>query len=90
MFRIADLTLSATEGWMHYDKTKQFTADKPGCLEFDIILDPTLLHRLHKHGYTVWVWTVNQPWLMRLLRWLGVDGITTDRPDLAAATMPTK
>lgn len=48
-----------------------------------VICDPTLLHRLHKRGYRVWVWTVNQRWQMRLLGWLGVDGITTDRPDWA-------
>lgn len=36
LFRIADPTLSATEGWMHYDAIKQFTADKAGCLEFDM------------------------------------------------------
>jgi glycerophosphoryl diester phosphodiesterase len=47
-----------------------------------VILDPTLIHRLHRQGYQVWVFTVNQPLLMRLLLWLGVDAIATDRPDL--------
>lgn len=36
MFRIADPSLSATEGWMSYAQTKQFTAAHSGCLEFDI------------------------------------------------------
>ncbi len=36
LFRIAAPALSATEGWMHYDTTKQFEADRTGCLEFDI------------------------------------------------------
>lgn len=48
-----------------------------------VVLDPTLIHRLHQRGYVVWVWTVNNPQLIRLLFWLGVDGITTDRPNLA-------
>lgn len=36
MFRIADSTWSATEGWMDYAATKGFTAERSGCLEFDI------------------------------------------------------
>lgn len=47
-----------------------------------VLLDPTSIWRAHRAGCEVWVWTVNSPWLMRLLNWLGVDAITTDRPDL--------
>jgi glycerophosphoryl diester phosphodiesterase len=47
-----------------------------------VIVDPTLVKRAHAQGYEVVVWTVNDPWAMKLLLWLGVDGITTDRPDL--------
>jgi len=47
-----------------------------------VIVDPTLVKRAHAQGYEVVVWTVNNPWAMKLLLWLGVDGITTDRPDL--------
>ena len=47
-----------------------------------VIADPTLVKRAHAQGYEVVVWTVNDPWVMKLLLWLGVDGITTDRPDL--------
>jgi len=47
-----------------------------------VILNPFLVRNLHNQGYQVWVWTVNDPHLMRLLLWLGVDGITTDRPDI--------
>ena len=47
-----------------------------------VVLDPTLVRRAHQRGYQVVVWTVNNDALMRLLLWLGVDGITTDRPDL--------
>ncbi len=49
-----------------------------------IIIDPTLVRRVHDKGCEVVVWTVNDPWLMKLMLWLGVDGITTDRPDLWA------
>jgi glycerophosphoryl diester phosphodiesterase len=47
-----------------------------------VIADPTLVKRAHAQGHEVVVWTVNNPWAMKLLLWLGVDGITTDRPDL--------
>jgi len=46
-----------------------------------VLLDPTLIRRVHRQGHQVWVWTVNNAWLMRLLVWLGVDGITTDHPE---------
>lgn len=47
-----------------------------------VILDPTVVHRLHNAGHLVYVYSVNNPQLMRWLLALGVDGITTDRPDL--------
>ena len=46
-----------------------------------VLLPPTSVRRIHNQGYQVWVWTVNHTRLMRLLMWLGVDGIVTDRPD---------
>jgi len=46
-----------------------------------VLLDPTLIRRAHRQGHQVWVWTVNDARLMRLLVWLGVDGITTDHPE---------
>ncbi|MBX3055666.1 MAG: glycerophosphodiester phosphodiesterase [Anaerolineae bacterium] len=49
-----------------------------------VLLDPTFVYRMHRRGYTVWVWTVNAPALMRLLAWLGVDGLTTDHPQRAS------
>ena len=44
------------------------------------LLDPTLVRRTHNNGQEIWVWTVDKPWLQRLLRWLGVDGITANDP----------
>jgi len=46
-----------------------------------VIIDPTLVRRIHRAGDQVVVWTVDEVWLMRLLLWMGVDGITTNRPD---------
>ena len=42
-----------------------------------------MLARLHDAGVEVHVWTVNEPQRMRELFELGVDGIVTDRADLA-------
>ncbi len=46
-----------------------------------VLLDPSQIYRLHRRGYTVGVWTVNNTRLMKLLWGLGVDGITTDYPN---------
>lgn len=46
-----------------------------------LALRPLLVRRLKNRGYTVWVWTVNTKWAMRLMRWIGVTGITTNYPN---------
>lgn len=46
------------------------------------LLDPALVWRTRRQGFEMWVWTVDHVWAMRLLVWLGVRGITTNRPDL--------
>lgn len=66
-------------------------ASQPGTRMVDVhweavILNPTLVPTVHSRGQQVAVWTVNIPWQMRLMRWLGVDAVTTDRPDLWAQT----
>lgn len=43
-----------------------------------------MLSQLHDAGVEVHVWTINDPIRMRELLALGVDGIVTDRADLAA------
>lgn len=45
------------------------------------VIDPTLIGRLHRRGLDVNVWTLDSPLLVRLMRWLGADAITTNRPD---------
>lgn len=48
-------------------------------------VDEAKLAAAHEAGLEVIPWTVNDPDLMRRLITLGVDGIITDRPDLAPA-----
>lgn len=47
-----------------------------------VLLDPTLIRRCKNKGYALWVWSVDHPLLLRLLMRVGVDGITTNRPDV--------
>lgn len=46
------------------------------------LYDPTLVWRARRSGRQVIVWTVNDPLIARLLYLIGVDAVTTDRPDL--------
>jgi glycerophosphoryl diester phosphodiesterase len=47
------------------------------------VVDQVLIDRARDAGVPVNVWTVNDPVEMRRLAALGVDGLITDRPDLA-------
>lgn len=51
------------------------------------IVSPRLIAAAHRHGVEVHVWTVNDPDDMRRLVALGVDGIVTDRADVALETL---
>ena len=46
-------------------------------------VSPRLVQMFHKAGVLVHVWTINDPEQMRLLISAGIDGIVTDRTDLA-------
>lgn len=52
------------------------------------VLTPRLLRAAHDHGVEVHVWTVNDEHRMRELVALGVDGLVTDRSDLAVKAFP--
>jgi glycerophosphoryl diester phosphodiesterase len=47
------------------------------------IVTPRLIEAAHRHDVEVHVWTVNDPADMRRLIAMGVDGLVTDRADLA-------
>lgn len=47
------------------------------------IVTPAFISAAHAAGLEVHVWTINDPEEMRELRVMGVDGIVTDRSDLA-------
>jgi glycerophosphoryl diester phosphodiesterase len=47
------------------------------------LVTPRFVARAHEAGVEVHVWTVNEPARMTRLLDLGVDGIVTDRADLA-------
>ncbi|WP_106813843.1 glycerophosphodiester phosphodiesterase family protein [Microbacterium timonense] len=51
------------------------------------IVTPRFLSAAHRHGVEVHVWTVNDPGDMVRLVESGVDGIVTDRADVALATL---
>lgn len=51
------------------------------------VLTPALLHAAHRAGAEVHVWTINDPEVMLRLARLGVDGIVSDRADLALSTL---
>ena len=51
------------------------------------VVSPRFVKLAHKAGLAVQVWTVDEPDdIRRLLDW-GVDGIISDRPDVAAETV---
>ncbi|MBD8024197.1 glycerophosphodiester phosphodiesterase family protein [Microbacterium gallinarum] len=51
------------------------------------ILTPRLISAAHRHDVEVHVWTVNDPGDMRRLIGSGVDGVVTDRADVALRTL---
>lgn len=52
-----------------------------------LVLTPALVEMAHRHGVEVQVWTVNEPDDMRRLVAMGVDGVFTDRADLAVEAL---
>lgn len=51
------------------------------------IVTPRLIAAAHRHGVEVHVWTVNDPDDMLRLAAMGIDGVVTDRADLALRTL---
>jgi len=51
--------------------------------QHDSLLDEELVRAAHSKGCRVYAWTVDDPARMKELRGLGVDGVCTNRPDVA-------
>lgn len=47
------------------------------------LVDGELIEGAHEAGYRVYAWTVDDPARMRELAALGIDGVCTNRPDVA-------
>jgi glycerophosphoryl diester phosphodiesterase len=47
-------------------------------------------HAAHQRGLLVHPWVLNTPWQVRLWRWFGADGVISDAPDVALATLGRK
>jgi glycerophosphoryl diester phosphodiesterase len=62
-------------------------ASLPHRLEAMTVVDRAVVEHFHRLGIPVHVWTVDEEDDMRALLALGVDGLVTDRPDLAARVM---
>ena len=54
------------------------------------ITTPPMIRRLHAAGVEIHVWTINDAKTMRALLDLGVDGIVTDRADVAMTVLSTR
>lgn len=91
-------TSASTEALRTYVVAHRLRADRLIRTPFDVVqvpeyhegsrvVTPRLIRSLHLRGVPVHVWTVNDPGdMQRLLEW-GVDGLVTDRPDLAGRVM---
>jgi glycerophosphoryl diester phosphodiesterase len=54
------------------------------------LVTPSLIEVCKQEGVYLFAWTVDNPLVMRRLISAGVDGITTNRPDLLAACLPPR
>ena len=62
----------------------------PETVRFRRILTPRFIREMHAAGVEVHVWTINDPESMSRLLELGVDGLVTDRCDLAVAIVAAR
>jgi len=51
------------------------------------LIDADLITALHREGYSVYAWTVDEPARIRHLVELGVDAICTNRPDVGRQSL---
>ncbi|MCL2056932.1 MAG: glycerophosphodiester phosphodiesterase [Oscillospiraceae bacterium] len=74
--------LGMVDPWVYANYTKAYAIHPH---YFIIASLPETVEMCHKNGVAVNVWTVNEPEVMKEMMKLGVDGIITDKPDLAFA-----
>jgi glycerophosphoryl diester phosphodiesterase len=79
--------------WALYRSWIGWAPRRPAYREFQIpetagrtrIVSPRFVECAHRAGLPIHVWTVNEPESMRRLVAWGVDGLITDRPDVAVS-----
>ncbi|HUX20538.1 MAG TPA: glycerophosphodiester phosphodiesterase, partial [Spirochaetia bacterium] len=76
----ASLTLN--ERWDEQSGPRIEEIDTPAVTVAWPVVNRIFVERMHERGIAVLVWTVDEPELMRRMLNLGVDGLTSNRPDL--------
>jgi glycerophosphoryl diester phosphodiesterase len=76
--------ISSRTGWLPFG----CTVGAPG-IEL-LRTFPELVHRMHRRGHRVYVWTVNLSAELDLAVQLDVDGIISDRPDFVAGQLRSR
>lgn len=75
-----EVRVALTGRWLGHDYQGFQVPERVGAVQ---IVSGAFVARAHRHGLFVQVWTVNRPEGLRRMIDLGVDGLITDRPDLA-------
>lgn len=90
---VSEFTLALVAGklgqqWLVNRLLKQFDAVQIPARGAGVnTVTPRLIRMYHEAGVKVHVWTINEPEEMKLLIKAGVDGIVTDRTDLAVSAL---
>jgi glycerophosphoryl diester phosphodiesterase len=81
--------VAATRRWLASSRVGRHPATGASALQVPLqmrglrVVSPRLVSIAHAAGLQVHVWTVNDPQVMSQLLVIGVDGLITDRPDVA-------
>jgi glycerophosphoryl diester phosphodiesterase len=88
---------SATEAWVMFllNKVGLGRLHQPSGVAYQVpathkgmvVVTPSFVRSAHSAGQEVHVWTVDDPSEMRRLLEMGVDGIVTNRPDMAVSVV---
>jgi len=72
--------LGMVDPWVYANYVKADAIHPPYIV---IAMLPETVARCHEHGVQVNVWTVNEPDVVKLMMKCGVDGIISNKPDIA-------